>query len=244
MTSLDRVGGLKTDEGTEARADARIQAYAEPRSAACLLPASPRYPAAAWPTATCRTTTIGAWRHRHTRGRGLGDRPGRRAPSSGALGIDVGGTYYGEAFANSGGFKQGGNMTACSNSTWMPTCRSSASGRVFASTPTAIQIHGHSITADNIGSLMPVSNLEATPATRLNELWLEQHMFNDKLAVKVWPARRRRRVHDHRRRRLLLERHLGLAVDHGLRHAERRSGLSAGHARRPRRRHTRTTISS
>ena len=31
---------------------------------------------------------------------------------------------------------------------------------------------------------MPVSNLEATDATRLFELWLEQHMFNDKLAVK------------------------------------------------------------
>ena len=32
---------------------------------------------------------------------------------------------------------------------------------------------------------MPVSSLEATPATRLDELWFEQHMFNDKIAVKV-----------------------------------------------------------
>src|SRR3990172_593852 len=46
------------------------------------------------------------------------------------------------------------------------------------------QIHGNSITAANIGSLMPVSNLEATDATRLFELWFEQHLFNDKLAVK------------------------------------------------------------
>ena len=37
------------------------------------------------------------------------------------------------------------------------------------------QIHGNSITADNIGSLMPVSNLEATPSTKLYELWFEQH---------------------------------------------------------------------
>ena len=49
----------------------------------------------------------------------------------------------------------------------------------------AFQIHGRSITADNIGGLMPVSNLEATPATRLDEMWFEQHLFSDKLAVKI-----------------------------------------------------------
>ena len=32
---------------------------------------------------------------------------------------------------------------------------------------------------------MPVSNLEATPATRLDEMYLEQHLFNDKLAIKI-----------------------------------------------------------
>jgi porin len=32
---------------------------------------------------------------------------------------------------------------------------------------------------------MGVSNLEATDATRLDELWLEQYMFNDHLAVRV-----------------------------------------------------------
>ena len=46
-------------------------------------------------------------------------------------------------------------------------------------------MHGRSITADNIGALMPVSNREATPATRLFEMWFEQHMFDGCLAVKV-----------------------------------------------------------
>ena len=32
---------------------------------------------------------------------------------------------------------------------------------------------------------MPVSNLEATDATRLFEMWFEQHLFNDKLAIKI-----------------------------------------------------------
>src|ERR1044071_6657041 len=49
----------------------------------------------------------------------------------------------------------------------------------------AFQVHGRSITADNIDGLMPVSNLEATPATRLDEMWFEQHLFSDKLAVKI-----------------------------------------------------------
>ena len=46
------------------------------------------------------------------------------------------------------------------------------------------QIHGNSITAANIGSLMPVTSLEAVDATRLFELWLEQTMFNGTVSVK------------------------------------------------------------
>lgn len=36
------------------------------------------------------------------------------------------------------------------------------------------QIHGTSITAENIGSIVSVSNIEALRSTRLHELWLEQ----------------------------------------------------------------------
>ena len=47
------------------------------------------------------------------------------------------------------------------------------------------QLHGVSITAANIGSLIPVSGIEATPATRLFEIWLEQKMFRERLSVRV-----------------------------------------------------------
>jgi porin len=47
------------------------------------------------------------------------------------------------------------------------------------------QIHGNSITGANIGGLMPVTSLEALPATRLFELWLEQFLFNDTVSIKV-----------------------------------------------------------
>jgi porin len=100
-------------------------------------------------------------------------------------GIGVGGYYYGETFYNWGGFDQGGeydgvlelyvNIDMNKAIGWKGLC-------FFAN---GYQIHGNSITAANIGSLMPVSNLEATDATRLFELWFEQHMFNDKLTVKI-----------------------------------------------------------
>jgi porin len=100
-------------------------------------------------------------------------------------GVGVGGYYYGETFYNWGGFDQGGeydgvlelyvNVDMKKAIGWSGLC-------FFAN---GYQIHGNSITAANIGSLMPVSNLEATDATRLFELWFEQHMFNDKVTVKV-----------------------------------------------------------
>jgi len=48
----------------------------------------------------------------------------------------------------------------------------------------AYQIHGQSITASDVGSLMAVSSFEATPATRLFALWFEQSMFDKRLAVR------------------------------------------------------------
>src|SRR5262249_56148391 len=47
------------------------------------------------------------------------------------------------------------------------------------------KIHGRSVSADNIDSLVTVSNYEALPSTRLSELWLEQHLFDDHVTVRV-----------------------------------------------------------
>lgn len=46
------------------------------------------------------------------------------------------------------------------------------------------QIHGQSISALNLGVLMPVSFIEALPATRLYELWLEQQLMGDNLTLR------------------------------------------------------------
>ena len=100
-------------------------------------------------------------------------------------GIGIGGTYYGEFFANSGGVHQGGeydgglklylNADMQKLGFWKDLC-------FFVD---GFQLHGVSITAANIGSLIPVSGIEATPATRLFEIWLEQKMFRERLSVRV-----------------------------------------------------------
>jgi len=46
------------------------------------------------------------------------------------------------------------------------------------------QIHGTSITAEDLGSIVSVSNIEAFPSTRLDELWFEQSMFSQKVYVR------------------------------------------------------------
>jgi porin len=100
-------------------------------------------------------------------------------------GIQLSGAYYGESFGNWGGFKQGVAYDGVLDMNLDIDMKKLGFWKGLCFHMNAFQIHGHSITADNIGALMPVSNLEATRATRLDEMYLEQHLFNDKLAVKV-----------------------------------------------------------
>jgi porin len=46
------------------------------------------------------------------------------------------------------------------------------------------QIHGTSITTENIESIVSVSNIEAFPSTRLHELWFEQSLYNGGASVR------------------------------------------------------------
>jgi len=101
------------------------------------------------------------------------------------VGIGLGGFYVGEAFTNTGGIKQGGKYDGVLTLYLDADLKKMGLWKGLCLSASAFQIHGQSITADNIGSLMPVSNLEATPATRLFELWVEQHVFDNVLAVKV-----------------------------------------------------------
>ncbi|WP_131195302.1 carbohydrate porin [Lichenihabitans psoromatis] len=49
----------------------------------------------------------------------------------------------------------------------------------------AFQIHGRGLSSRNLGNLNIVSSIEADPATRLNELWLQQSFWGGKLDIKI-----------------------------------------------------------
>ncbi len=106
-------------------------------------------------------------------------------PALARAGIGVSATYYAEPFANSGGIKQGGKYNGVLDVAVDIDMKKMGFWKGLCFHTNGFQIHGQSITGDNIGALMPVTSLEALATTRLFELWVEQHMFNDKLAVKV-----------------------------------------------------------
>jgi porin len=105
--------------------------------------------------------------------------------SLGETGFTVGGFYLGETFANTGGIEQRATYDGVLWTYLLADLHKAGLWRGLCFYTDAYQIHGRSITADDIGSLATVSNYEALPSTRLSELWFEQHMFNDHLTVRV-----------------------------------------------------------
>lgn len=49
----------------------------------------------------------------------------------------------------------------------------------------AFDIHGHGPSRSLVGNQQLVSNIEATPSVKLYDLWIDQHVFGDKLSVRV-----------------------------------------------------------
>jgi porin len=100
-------------------------------------------------------------------------------------GIGFGGFYAAETFGNpSGGIKQGETYDGVLELHLDGDLKKMGLWKGLCFHVNGFQIHGHSIAAENVGSLATISNLEATPATRLYELWLEQSMFNEHVWVR------------------------------------------------------------
>jgi porin len=100
-------------------------------------------------------------------------------------GFTIGGFYLGETFGNAGGIRQGETYDGVLWTYLLGDLHKAGLWKGLCFYADSYQIHGRSITADNIGSLVTVSNYEALPSTRLSELWLEQHLFNDHVTVRV-----------------------------------------------------------
>ncbi|MGC1345192.1 MAG: carbohydrate porin, partial [Methyloceanibacter sp.] len=101
-------------------------------------------------------------------------------------GLAIGGYYAAETFGNpTGGFKQGATYDGVLELHLNADMRKLGLWKGLCFYTDAFQIHGRSITADYVRSLVTVSNTEATPATKLYELWLQQSLFNKHLSVRV-----------------------------------------------------------
>jgi porin len=99
-------------------------------------------------------------------------------------GVEVGGAYYGEAFYNWEGMKDGGAYDGVLGLYLNADMEKLGFWKGLCFHTDGYQIHGRSVTGDYVGGLMPVSSFEADAATRLFELWFEQHLFNDTVSVK------------------------------------------------------------
>ncbi len=101
-------------------------------------------------------------------------------------GISLAGVYYSDVLSNlAGGLKRGTYYDGLLHLAMYVDMYKLGFWKGLCFHTNGLQIHGQSITADAVGSLMPVSDLEATPATRLFELWVQQHLFDDRLAIKL-----------------------------------------------------------
>ncbi|CAN5398667.1 carbohydrate porin [soil metagenome] len=101
-------------------------------------------------------------------------------------GVQFNATYIAEVFGNvSGGMRRGSIYTGRLDLGMDADLEKIVgwSGAKFHAN--MYQIHGQGLSRDYVGNLMLVSGVEALPATRLYELWIEQSLYDGKLLVKV-----------------------------------------------------------
>src|SRR5215475_13720027 len=108
----------------------------------------------------------------------------RQAPAD--AGVQFGVTYIGEGLANvSGGVRTGAIYTGRLDLGTTIDLEKVAGWTGATFHANMFQIHGDGLSRSYIGNLMLVSGVEALPATRLYELWVEQKLLGGKIAVRV-----------------------------------------------------------
>jgi porin len=110
--------------------------------------------------------------------------PSRKALAD--AGFQFSATYIGELLANvSGGMRTGTIYTGRLDLGTTIDLEKVAGWTGATFHANIFQIHGDGLSRDYIGNLMLVSGVEALPATRLYELWIEQKLAGDKIAIRV-----------------------------------------------------------
>ncbi len=118
-----------------------------------------------------------------------GDPDGIRAALAGrgiTFAINYGGEVFGVA---SGGIRRGSKYTGQLEGVVDVDLDKLAGWTGLTFHTNAFQLHGRGLSASHIGIFGPVSNFEATPSTRLFELWFEQSLITDTLSVRFGQLR-------------------------------------------------------
>ena len=100
-------------------------------------------------------------------------------------GIQFGINYIGEVLGNpSGGIKQSAHYSGLLEVAVEADMEKMIGWKGLTFFTNGYWIHGSSISVSNIGTLRPVSFIEALPSTRLFELYLDQKLFDDKVSIR------------------------------------------------------------
>jgi porin len=111
--------------------------------------------------------------------------PGGIRSALGRRGVTYAVNYIGETFGNpTGGFAQGTFYDGRLEVAVTVDLEKAIGWDGLTFFVNAYDIHGRSITANNLGALMTVSFIEALPSTRFFELWLDQKVLDDRLSFR------------------------------------------------------------
>jgi porin len=100
-------------------------------------------------------------------------------------GIRVSPIYIAEVLGNpSGGVKQGTHYDGLLDVHIDANMEKMIGWKGLCFHTNMFQIHGTSITGEDLLSIVSASNIEAFPSTRLDEFWFEQSLFGEKLSVR------------------------------------------------------------
>jgi porin len=104
-----------------------------------------------------------------------------------AMGVEYGFVYTGEVLSNaSGGLRRGTIYDGKLEGFVRADLGKMAGWDGLTFYANAFQLHGTGrLRRDYVGNLITISNIEATPTTRLSELWLEQKLLDGALTVRA-----------------------------------------------------------
>jgi porin len=112
--------------------------------------------------------------------------PGGIRKDLASRGITIGANYIGEVFSVAAGGLNRDTHYDGRLELWLDADLGQLAGwKGLSFHANAFQLHGPSVTVESVGSLMPVSSIEATPATRLFEVWLEQNFLDGAVTIRV-----------------------------------------------------------